>query len=316
MDLAEAAMPNRSIADAVGTTVPGDRTVLDTMLTGLVAGGHVLLTEDAGTETMPLANRFANALGLDCSRIQFTSDCSTADVVGANDLAEAVSSVEFAPGPLFANVVLVEGIDRVPQPTRSALLEALRERTVTVDDETHDLPDPFLVVASPSASEGAEPRSLPKSWADRFWLRGTVEHPDGRDRRDRSAESRPPSTVDPVSTSAELSRIRRLSERVTVGEALRRFVTDVGRETHAHPAVDSGVPPRGVRRLVVLLRGRAVSHGRGSVTAEDVRTVAPAALAHYLELTAQARNEEQTARTVVRSVLDGREIPAVDGTTT
>ncbi|WP_254272593.1 AAA family ATPase [Haloarcula marina] len=317
MDVAEAGSRAQSIVDEVGAAVITDRAFLETVMTSVVAGGHVLLEDVPGTGKTLTANSFADALGLAFSRIQFTPDLLPADITGSNIYNDADSSFEFVPGPIFANVVLADEINRAPPKTQSALLEAMEEGQVTVDGEEHDLPDPFFVIATqnPVEQEGTFP--LPEAQVDRFWFKDTIGYP-GRDGEkellDRRADRRSSTpSVDPVVTEDEITAIQRLPEEVTVDDDLRWFITDLARETRTHPNVDTGVSPRGTQRLFEVSRARAVLQGRDFVTPDDVTTVAPGALAHRLVLTAQARMDDRNKRAIVRDIVDSLDVPNVDG---
>ncbi|QIO21122.1 MoxR family ATPase [Haloarcula sp. JP-L23] len=317
MDVAEAGTHTQSIIDEVGAAVISDRAFLETIMTSVVAGGHVLLEDVPGTGKTLTANSFANALGLEFSRIQFTPDLLPADITGSNIYNDAESTFEFVPGPIFANVVLADEINRAPPKTQSALLEAMEEGQVTVDGEEHDLPDPFFVIATqnPVEQEGTFP--LPEAQVDRFWFKDSIGYPDRsgeKDLIDRRADRQSSTpTVDPVVTTEEITRIQRLPESVTVDDDLRWFITDLARETRSHPAVDTGVSPRGTQRLFEVSRARAVLDGRDFVTPADVTTVAPAALAHRLVLTAQARMDDRDKRAIVRELVERLDVPNVDG---
>ncbi|MBX0324263.1 AAA family ATPase [Halomicroarcula sp. F13] len=305
MDAAGTATHAESLVDAVSTVVPSDNATLDTLLTGLVADAHVLAAEDRPDGIARTARGVAAALDLEYSRVQFAAEFDPAALTDGRVANGSDDVTGFVPGPIFANVVVVEGYGRAPPAARSVLQDAMATGAVTLDGERHDLPDPFCVVATPGRSESARTSD---ACHDRFALSGLIAHPDRADDRPRRDAASVPSSLQRVSTLAAIRRRRARADAVAVGDDHRRFVTDLGRATHRHPAVECGVTPAGIRRLFGLLRARASVHGRSAVTTADVRRVAPAALAHHLTLS-RARADGWSARAVVESVLDGLDAP-------
>ncbi|MFC4360175.1 AAA family ATPase [Halobium salinum] len=304
------------ILDEVSGAVIIDRSTLETILTGFVARGHVLLEDVPGTGKTLTANSLATALGLSFSRIQFTPDLLPADVTGTHVFNEREREFEFQPGPIFSNVVLADEINRASPKTQSALLEAMAEGQVTVDGETRKLPDPFFVIATqnPVEQEGTFP--LPEAQKDRFMVKTRLGYPDAEGeleiinrRADRT--SRTPE-ASPVCTESEAAAIQHAPEAVHVEPDVRQYITDVARATRADSRVRTGVSPRGTQRLFEAARARAVVDGRDYVTPEDVKAVAPPVLAHRLVLTADARVGEVEKRDVVADILGQVEVPTVD----
>jgi len=306
------------ILDAVADAVVVERTVLETILTGFLSRGHVLLEDVPGTGKTLTARSLATALGLSFSRIQFTPDLLPADVTGTYVFDEKSQTFEFHRGPVFGNVVLADEINRASPKTQAALLEAMAEGQVTVDGETHPLPNPFFVIATqnPIEQEGTFP--LPEAQVDRFIVKTTLGYPDEAGELeliDRRAD-RTDRTPD-VETSAAVSplELRNAPESVHVEQSVRQYVVDVARATREDSRVETGVAPRATPRLFEAARAFAVVDGRSYVTPDHVARVAPDVLAHRLVLTPEARIDDVDPRDVVADILDFVTVPTVSGTT-
>jgi MoxR-like ATPase len=315
MDVPAASDACESVLDAVATAVVADRSFLETTLLGVVARGHVLLEDVPGTGKTLTARSLATALGLEFSRIQFTPDLLPADVTGTNVYNERDRTFEFSEGPIFANVVLADEINRAPPKTQSALLEAMEEQQVTVDGETHQLPDPFFVIATQNPVEMEGTFELPEAQVDRFAIKASIGYPDEDGevellRRRRARDEQSPS-VETVLSAGEVTDLRRTPEQVRVDDDLLDYMAAIARETREDRRVAVGVSPRGTQRLFEAARARAVLVGREYVTPDDVKRVAQPAIAHRLVLTPDARVEEVNKSAVVDSVLDEIPVPTV-----
>jgi MoxR-like ATPase len=318
MDHETAGQACAEILDAVGSAVIAEDAFLEAVLTGILARGHVLLEDVPGTGKTLTARSFANALDLSFNRIQFTPDLLPADITGSNVYNEGAGTFEFAPGPIFANVVLADEINRAPPKTQAALLEAMGEGQVTVDGETHDLPDPFFVIATQNPVEQEGTFGLPEAQRDRFVVKTAMGYPgfDGEreliDRRaDRTAQA---PSVTAIVDAERIPDLQGVAESVTVDGKLRDYVVELGRATREDERVDVGVSPRGIQRLFEAARARAVIESRDYVVPEDVQRVVRDVFAHRLVLTADASVREVDPDDVVRDVLDRIEVPAVSPT--
>jgi len=315
MDTDEAGAACEQVLDAVGEAVVADRAFLETVLTGVLARGHVLLEDVPGTGKTLTARSFANALNLSFSRIQFTPDLLPADITGSNVYNEQRGAFEFAPGPVFSNVVLADEINRAPPKTQAALLEAMGEGQVTVDGETHDLPDPFFVIATQNAVEQEGTFGLPEAQRDRFVVKTAIGYPDRDgergllDRRAGRVAQAP--TVGAVLDGDEVPALQRASEAVTVAGELRDYVVDLGRATREDRRVQVGVSPRGIQRLFEAARAAAVIAGRDFVVPDDVRAVVRPVFTHRLVLTADAGVRGTDPATVLDDVLQRVPVPGV-----
>jgi MoxR-like ATPase len=304
------------ILDEISGAVIVDRDILESILTGFLSRGHVLLEDVPGTGKTLTARSFAKALGLSFSRIQFTPDLLPNDVTGTNVFNEKTREFDFNPGPVFANIVLADEINRASPKTQAALLEAMEEGQVTVDGTRRDLPDPFFVIATqnPVEQEGTFP--LPEAQKDRFVVKTSLGYPgeggelELLDRRaDRTKQS---PTVGTVCDEHTISQLQRAPEQVHVERDLRRYVTAVTRATRDDQRVKAGVSPRGTQRLFEATRAYAAIQGREYATPDDVRHIAPEVLTHRLVLTADARVNSVEKRDVVADILDDLPVPTID----
>ncbi|SDK06091.1 AAA family ATPase [Natronorubrum texcoconense] len=316
MSVADAASTAEAVVDEIRSAVVADRTVLEEVIAGVLARGHVLLEDVPGTGKTLTARSFATALGLEFSRIQFTPDLMPADVTGSYVFEEDTGEFRFTPGPVFANVVLADEINRAPPKTQSALLEAMEEGQVTVDGETHDLPDPFVVIATQNPVEQEGTFELPEAQRDRFMVKTSLGYPDAdgtRELIDRRADrDRPDPTVEPVVDREAVLELQRVPESITVDGPVRDYIGGICRATRRDGRVDVGVSPRGVQRLFEASRAAAVLDGRDYVVPDDVTRIAGPALAHRLVLHPEASVRGTARRAVIESVLDDVDVPSME----
>ena len=315
MDVGDAAAVCEDVIDTISDVVVVDRSVLETVLTGVLSRGHVLLEDVPGTGKTLTAQSFATALGLSFNRIQFTPDLLPSDITGSHIYREETGEFEFAEGPIFANVVLADEINRAPPKTQAALLEAMSEGQVSADGTTYQLPDPFFVIATQNPVEQEGTFALPEAQRDRFIMKTTLGYPDSEgmrtilDRRaDRTARTPEPKRVIDGET---VPRLQDVPERVTVDGSLREYMITLGEATRADSRVEVGVSPRGIQRLFEASRARALVNGREYVAPDDVKAVVADAFVHRLVLTSKATVQDTSPATVVDDVVDRVEVPAV-----
>ncbi|PTL54902.1 AAA family ATPase [Paraconexibacter algicola] len=265
--------------------------VLDDLLVAIVAEGHVLLEDLPGVGKTTLARALARALGLEFARIQCTADLLPADVVGTNVFNQREDRFEFRPGPIFANVVIVDEINRASPKTQSGLLECMQERRVTVDVHSHELARPFVVLATqnPVEFEGTYP--LPEAQVDRFMMRLSLGYPDAdaeaamllaHELGDRVA------ALDAAGGPAEVLQAQDLARRVHTSEALRAYVVALLTRTREDARVELGASPRAGLLLLRAAKARALLHGRDHALPDDVQALAEVVLAHRLVLAPEA----------------------------
>ena len=276
------------IFEQVERAVLGKRPVLEVVLVGMLADGHVLLEDFPGLAKTLLARSFAQAMSLDFARVQFTPDLMPSDITGSTIFDERSRDFDFRPGPIFANLILADEINRSPPKTQAALLEAMQERQATIEGVTHRLPRPFLVLATqnPIEYEGTYP--LPEAQVDRFILRTSVGYP-AQEEEEHMLRARLGRVQDEVRLDAVMDRNALLAcqaavETVTVAYEMVSYITALVRATRDNPKVQVGSSPRGSLSLLKLARARAALSGRDFVVPEDVQELAVASLAHRLTL--------------------------------
>lgn len=304
-----------AVVDAVGSGVICERDFIERVLLGVLARGHVLLEDVPGTGKTLTARSIATALGLSFSRIQFTPDLLPSDVTGTFIYNEKNREFEFSSGPIFANVVLADEINRAPPKTQSALLEAMEEHQVTVDGDTRQLPDPFFVIATQNPVEMEGTFELPEAQIDRFAVKTSMGYPDLEGeiellRRRANRTERSPS-VEQVLTPEEVAGLRSVPESVRVDDDLLRYITAIARATREDHRVSVGVSPRGTQQLFEAARAQAVIERREYITPDDIKRIADPVLSHRLVLTTDAAVDGVQRDSVLSDVLDEIHVPTV-----
>jgi MoxR-like ATPase len=294
----------RRIAANVERAVEVKREVLDNVLVAVLAEGHILIEDLPGVGKTTLARALARSIDLQFARIQCTADLLPADVVGTNVFNQREDRFEFRPGPIFANIVLVDEINRASPKTQSGMLECMQERRVTVDVHTHELARPFLVLATqnPVEYEGTYP--LPEAQVDRFMSRISLGYPTAQaeagmlashESGDRVAE------LEPVAAAADLLAAQDAAARVLAADALREYVVALLGRTRIDPRVELGGSPRAGLLLLRAAKARALMQGRDHALPDDVQALAPTVLAHRIVLAPEAM--DVTAERVVADAL-------------
>jgi MoxR-like ATPase len=316
MELEEVGRLSNRVLDEVEKAVVGKREALELLMLGLLADGHVLIEDYPGLAKTLMARSFAGATSLDFSRIQFTPDLMPSDVTGSSVYNQRESDFEFRPGPIFANLLLADEINRAPPKTQAALLEAMQERQVTTEGETRLLGRPFLVLATqnPIEYEGTYP--LPEAQLDRFLLRMSVGYPSRADEwqvlADRAERRRDEVVLDAVVDRDTLLRMQAACEEVYVSEPVGLYMVDIVAATRDAQSVQVGASPRGSLALLKLSRCRAALDGRDYVTPDDVKSVAVPALAHRLTLRPELWVQRVSAEDIVRERLQAVPTPAAE----
>ncbi len=306
--------------EELGRVVVGQKTMVERLLIGILSDGHVLMEGVPGLAKTLTVRTLADAIRTSFKRIQFTPDLLPADLIGTLIYDPQASEFKTRKGPVFANVVLADEINRSPAKVQSALLEAMQERTVTIGDNTFELPSPFLVLATqnPIDQEGTYP--LPEAQVDRFMLKLSVGYPSKDEELEimRRMSAGPAPRAQPVVTPEEIVAARGAVETIYMDSQVERYVVDLvfaTREPKAfgleelEPLVAFGASPRATICLARTARAHAFLRHRGYVTPEDVRSVAMDVMRHRVILTYEAEAEETTAEDVVTRVLDTVEVP-------
>ena len=315
----DASMTLGRVRDQIGKRIVGQRAMIDGMLIGIVAGGHVLLEGVPGLAKTMAIKALAEAIDAGFQRIQFTPDLLPADLVGTMIYRQQTGEFVARKGPVFSNVILADEINRAPAKVQSALLEAMEERQVTIGDTTFPLPEPFFVLATqnPIEQEGTYP--LPEAQLDRFLLKLTVQYPTPEEelailRRVGVEHDIPLRTV---LNAAEIRRVRETASMVTVDERIEDYIVrlvtssrEQNKNVHTYSRyIEFGASPRATIYLYRAAKVRALFEGRHYLVPEDVKAVAPAVLRHRIILSYEAESEELTADDVVNYLLSAIAVP-------
>jgi MoxR-like ATPase len=316
VNLNEVGELSNRVLDAVERVVLGKREALELLMLGLLADGHVLIEDYPGLAKTLMARSFAQVTSIEFSRIQFTPDLMPSDVTGSSIFNQREADFEFRPGPIFANLLLADEINRAPPKTQAALLEAMQERQVTTEGRTRKLGPPFLVLATqnPIEYEGTYP--LPEAQLDRFLLRMSVGYPAREDEwqmlANRAERRTDEVELTPLVDRETLLAMQEAVEDVYVSEAVGLYMVDVAAATRNAQSIQVGASPRGSLALLKLSRCRAALQGRDYVTPDDVKAVAVPALAHRLTLRPELWVQRVTAEDVVRERLETVPTPAAE----
>jgi MoxR-like ATPase len=304
----------------VGKVLVGQRALLDRLLVGLLTGGHVLIEGVPGLAKTLAVRTLARALRLSFSRIQFTPDLLPADVIGTQIYNPRSGEFSVKRGPVFANLVLADEINRAPAKVQSALLEAMQEKQVTIGDASYALEQPFLVLATqnPIEQEGTYP--LPEAQVDRFMLKLKLDYPNKDDELlilDRMSAVEPDLRVEVVLGPADLLELRAALDGVYVDGRIKRYIVDVVHATRRPaeygldlaPFIQYGASPRATIFLTRAARGQALLDGRGYVTPQDVKSIGPDVLRHRVSITYEAEAEDVSPETLLQRIFDHLKVP-------
>ncbi|HVD56715.1 MAG TPA: MoxR family ATPase [Thermoleophilaceae bacterium] len=310
LDPSQVAELGARLRENVSRAVKAPEQVLRDVLVAFLAEGHVLIEDYPGVGKTALARALSRSIDAEYARVQCTADLLPADVVGTNVYNQRENRFEFRPGPVFANIVLVDEVNRASPKTQSGLLECMQERHVTVDKHTHELARPFLVVATqnPVEYEGTYP--LPEAQLDRFMVRVSLGYPSPQQESDMLAEHAASDRVldlDPVAEVGEVIAAQTAAGAVHGSEALRRYVVGILEATRADPRVDLGASPRAGLMLFRAAKANAALDARDHALPDDVQALASSVLAHRLLLSPGSGGDEREA--VVRDALD--RVPAL-----
>jgi MoxR-like ATPase len=302
--------------ESIVKVIRGKAEIVDALVAALIARGHVLVEDVPGVGKTTLAQALARSLDLEFHRIQFTSDTLPSDIIGISVYRQAGGDFEFMAGPLFANVVLADEINRAAPRTQSALLEAMSEKAVTVEKTRHLLPDPFLVVATQNPIESTGTYPLPESQLDRFLMRLSMGYPGRTEELEllRSGGTEPElEQLTPVLTAEEVRELQREVVAVHVSDALRLYLLEVVERTRSHEALSLGVSTRGSLAWQRCAQALALVRGRPFVIPDDLQETAELVLAHRVlvadPLTGDGWERSRRERAVIRTILEGVPVP-------
>ncbi len=300
------------IRQSLAQVIRGQPEAIELLLTGLLAGGHVLIEDVPGVGKTTLAKALSRTFDVDFARVQFTPDLLPADVLGSQILNPKEGSFTFQPGPIFTHVLLADEINRASPRTQSALLEAMNEAQVTTDGVTRPLPSPFFVIATQNPVDFQGTYPLPEAQLDRFALRFKLGYPSFEEElamlSDRDLVD-PLSHLSPTSNLGELLELQEAVRAVTLSDAVRRYLLDLVRATRERPELALGVSPRGALALSRVAQARALLSGRGFVLPDDVQALVVPTLAHRVQLSRDARYAGRDAASTLLELVASRPVP-------
>ena len=315
----EAAVLTR-LREEIGQVIVGQHYLVDRLIIGLLANGHVLLEGVPGLAKTLSVKTLAQTINASFQRLQFTPDLLPADLIGTLIYNPQEGTFTTKKGPVFANIVLADEINRAPAKVQSALLEAMQERQVTIGEETHSLPDPFLVLATqnPIEQEGTYP--LPEAQVDRFMLKLRITYPSKEEERrilDRMASTSLPVGAKPILSIDDVRRLRSLTDQIYLDDKIKDYIIDMVFATRDPSAyhidvqrfIQYGASPRATLSLTLAAKAHALLNGRGYVTPQDVKSIGPDILRHRVIITYEAEAEEMTADAVLQQILDAVPVP-------
>ena len=302
------------ILEQIETVIVGKDDVMERILMAVLAGGHVLMEDVPGVGKTTTAMTFARVLGLETRRVQFTSDTMPSDIIGFSVYDKASGKLVYKPGAVMTNLLLADEINRTSSKTQSALLEAMEEGHVSIDGQTHPLPDPFVVLATQNPAGSAGTQLLPNSQLDRFLVKLTMGYPDFRSQvnilEERHTED-PLERVHAVISAEELKTLRREAAAVEMKTPVYEYVTHLAEATREHAMVQLGLSPRGALAVCRMAKAYAYVQGRDYAMPEDAAAIFPDVCCHRLMLNTKARMMERSPEQIVREVLDSVEMPAI-----
>jgi MoxR-like ATPase len=301
-----------TLIENVSTVIVGKSDTVELVLVALISNGHVLIEDVPGVGKTMLVRSIATSTGCDYRRMQFTPDLLPSDVTGASIFNQQTGDFNFRPGPIMAQIVLADEINRATPKTQSALLEAMGEQQVTVEGVTRQLPSPFMVLATqnPIEYEGTFP--LPEAQLDRFFMRISLGYPDAEQEvaiMDRHEQGDPIDSLKAVCTPDDISKLQLSAEEVFIDALVKQYIVELSNATRLHPEAALGVSPRASINLMKGGKAYAMLHDRDYVVPDDIKAIAIPTLAHRVLLTPSARMREVTQETVVKDVLNQVSVP-------
>ena len=310
----------RSLFAEMDKVIVGQRYMLERMLIGLLSNGHILLEGVPGLAKTMAVTIMSRAINADFKRVQFTPDLLPADLTGTQIYRQSDGEFHTRKGPIFANIILADEINRAPAKVQSALLEAMQERQVTIGDETFPLPSPFLVLATqnPIEQEGTYP--LPEAQLDRFMLKLKIDYPNKSEERtilDRMAATNVQFDISAVVSPEDISQVRGVVDEIYIDEKIKDYIVDIvcaTREPDKYGIemanfINYGASPRATIYLAVAARAHAFIQQRGYVTPQDVKSIGPDVLRHRVIVSYEAEAEDKTSEDIIKTIFDSVEVP-------
>jgi len=310
----------RSLFAEMDKVIIGQRYMLERMLIGLLANGHILLEGVPGLAKTMAVTTLSRAINADFKRIQFTPDLLPADLIGTQIYRQSDGEFQTRKGPIFTNIVLADEINRAPAKVQSALLEAMQEKQVTIGDETFDVPKPFLVLATqnPIEQEGTYP--LPEAQLDRFMLKLKIDYPDKTEERkilDRMAGTDVHFDIRAAVQPEDIAQVRNVIDEIYIDEKIKDYIVDIVCATRAPDKygmdmanfINYGASPRATIYLALAAKAHAFIQQRGYVTPQDVKSIGPDILRHRVIVSYEAEAEDKTSEDIIKTIFDSIEVP-------
>ena len=310
----------RSLFAEMDKVIIGQRYMLERMLIGLLANGHILLEGVPGLAKTMAVTTLSRAINADFKRIQFTPDLLPADLIGTQIYRQSDGEFQTRKGPIFANMILADEINRAPAKVQSALLEAMQERQVTIGNETFDVPNPFLVLATqnPIEQEGTYP--LPEAQLDRFMLKLKIDYPDKTEERkilDRMAGTNVHFDIQAAIQPEDIAQVRNVVDEIYIDEKIKDYIVDIVCATRAPDKygmdmanfINYGASPRATIYLALAAKAHAFIQQRGYVTPQDVKSIGPDVLRHRVIVSYEAEAEDKTSEDIIKTIFDSIEVP-------
>jgi len=302
-----------ALRDAIAKTVKGKQETIDLAIVSLLAEGHLLIEDVPGVGKTTLGHALARSLACKFHRIQFTSDLLPSDVLGVTVYSPKVNEFEFKPGPIFANIVLADEINRTTPKTQSALLEAMNENQVTIENVTYPLPRPFMVLATQNPIEHHGTYPLPESQLDRFLMRIEVGYPDAAAEKEilkRFSNGNHHYSAQAVLDPAEVLFLQDESRKVHIDDPVVDYMIRIVNRTREHPEIELGISPRGTAALFRATQAKAMVDGRSFVLPDDIKALAHPVFEHRLVLVRSGARARADAKTVLAEIIDQTPVPA------
>jgi MoxR-like ATPase len=314
LELGELSLKARRVVDSVEAAIYGKRDVVETALAVLLSNGHLLIEDIPGVGKTTLAKSLARTLGLVFKRIQFTPDLLPSDITGSTIFNQKTGEFEIRTGPVFANIVLADEINRTTPKSQSSLLECMEERQVTLDGSTYPLPAPFFVIATQNNIEMSGTYALPEAQLDRFMARIAMGYPDRDAERQillHQKHGRPVDTLPVILTAAEILEMQSAIREIHVDDSVQGYILDIVAATRVMPAVQLGSSPRGSLSLMYACQARAALLGRNFIKPDDVKALAASILSHRIIVRPEQRVRGLTSADCVREAVTSTPVPVL-----
>ncbi|MDQ0170761.1 AAA family ATPase [Paenibacillus tundrae] len=312
MDIQGMEQMNKQLLNHVGRVIVGKENTMELVLTAIIASGHVLLEDVPGTGKTMLAKSVAASLDCTFQRIQFTPDLLPSDLTGIHFFNQKTGDFEFRPGPLFANLVLADEINRATPRTQSSLLECMEERQISIDGSTRQLEHPFIVIATQNPIDNQGTFPLPEAQMDRFMMKIRMGYPTEGESVEilrRTVASRSVADLSSIITREQLLEAQQTYKSVQIDEDLLTYIIQLTEETRKHPELSLGVSPRGAQALLKASQAWAALHGRDYVLPDDIKELAEPVLAHRLVFRNRMRQQEGMAERIIQDILNNVQVP-------